>query len=51
MEFLLVGEEMSAERAYQIGFVNKVAPKGQHVALARRWRPKSPPMRRWWSGR
>ena len=29
MEFLLVGEEMSAERAYQIGFVNKVAPKGQ----------------------
>jgi enoyl-CoA hydratase/carnithine racemase len=31
----LVGEEMSAERAYQIGFVNKVAPKGQHIALAR----------------
>jgi enoyl-CoA hydratase len=35
MEFLLVGEEMSAERAWQIGFVNKVAPKGQHIALAR----------------
>jgi enoyl-CoA hydratase len=34
MEFLLVGEEMSAERAYQIGFVNRVAPKGQHVAIA-----------------
>jgi enoyl-CoA hydratase/carnithine racemase len=34
MEFLLVGEELSAERAYQIGFVNRVAPKGQHVALA-----------------
>jgi enoyl-CoA hydratase/carnithine racemase len=34
MEFLLVGEEMSAERAYQIGFVNKVAPKGQHVVLS-----------------
>jgi enoyl-CoA hydratase len=34
MEFLLVGEEMSAERAYQIGFVNKVVPKGQHVAHA-----------------
>jgi enoyl-CoA hydratase/carnithine racemase len=34
MEFLLVGEEMSAERAWQIGFVNKVAPKGQHVAIA-----------------
>ena len=28
MEFLLVGEEMSAERAYQIGFVNKVVPPG-----------------------
>src|SRR5271169_4546970 len=35
MEFLLVGEEMSAERAYQIGFVNRVALKGQHVVLAR----------------
>jgi len=34
MEFLLVGEEMTAERAYQIGFVNKVAPKGQHVVMA-----------------
>jgi enoyl-CoA hydratase/carnithine racemase len=35
MEFLLVGEELSVERAYQIGFVNKIAPKGQHVVLAR----------------
>ena len=34
MEFLLVGEELSVERAYQIGFVNKIAPKGQHVTLA-----------------
>jgi len=34
MEFLLVGEEMTAERAYQIGFVNKVAAKGQHVVMA-----------------
>src|SRR6266702_5124065 len=34
MEFLLVGDELSAECAYQIGFVNRVAPKGQHVALA-----------------
>src|SRR5215469_5270921 len=34
MEFLLVGEEMSAERAYQIGFVNQIAPKGKHVELA-----------------
>jgi enoyl-CoA hydratase/carnithine racemase len=34
MEFLLVGEEMSAQRAYEIGFVNKVVPKGQHVLQA-----------------
>jgi enoyl-CoA hydratase/carnithine racemase len=36
MEFLLVGEELSVERAYQIGFVNKIAPKGQHVVLAQK---------------
>lgn len=35
MEFLLIGDELSAERAYQIGFVNRIAPKGQHVVLAR----------------
>ena len=40
MEFLLVGEEMSAERGYQIGFVNKVAPKGQHVAQAQQMAAK-----------
>src|ERR1700730_6974177 len=34
MEFLLVGEELPVERAYQIGFVNKIAPKGHHVVLA-----------------
>jgi enoyl-CoA hydratase len=34
MEFLLVGDELSVERAYQIGFVNRIAPKGQHVAQA-----------------
>jgi len=34
MEFLLVGEELPVERAYQIGFVNRIAPKGQHVVLA-----------------
>jgi enoyl-CoA hydratase/carnithine racemase len=34
MEFLLVGEELPVERAYQIGFVNRIAPKGRHVALA-----------------
>jgi enoyl-CoA hydratase len=34
MEFLLVGEELSVERAYQIGFVNRIAPQGQHIAIA-----------------
>jgi enoyl-CoA hydratase len=34
MEFLLVGEELPVERAYQIGFVNRIAPKGRHVTLA-----------------
>jgi enoyl-CoA hydratase len=34
MEFLLVGEELPVERAYQVGFVNAITPKGQHVAQA-----------------
>jgi enoyl-CoA hydratase/carnithine racemase len=34
MEFLLVGEELPVERAYQIGFVNRITAKGQHVAIA-----------------
>jgi enoyl-CoA hydratase/carnithine racemase len=34
MEFLLVGDELPVERAYQIGFVNRIAPKGQHLAQA-----------------
>ncbi len=34
MEFLLVGDELEVERAYQVGFVNRVTPKGQHVAGA-----------------
>src|ERR1700750_2720530 len=34
MEFLLVGEEMSEKRSYEIAFVNKVVPKGQHVVQA-----------------
>ena len=33
---------MSAERAYQIGFVNRLAPKGQHIALAQEMAAKSP---------
>jgi enoyl-CoA hydratase/carnithine racemase len=34
MEFLLVSDELSAERAYQIGFVNVLVPKGQHITRA-----------------
>jgi enoyl-CoA hydratase len=34
MEFLLVGDELPVERAYQLGFVNKVTPTGQHVVQA-----------------
>jgi enoyl-CoA hydratase len=34
MEFLLVGEELPIERAYQVGFVNRIVPKGQHIAQA-----------------
>jgi len=40
MEVMLLGEELSVERAYQVGFVNKVVPVGQQVveaqAMARR---------------
>ena len=31
---LNVGEELPVERAYQIGFVNQIAPKGRHVEFA-----------------
>lgn len=34
MELMLLGEEISAERAYQVGFVNKLAPAGQHLVEA-----------------
>ena len=35
MEFILIGEPMSAKRAYEIGFVNQVTPPGQHLAAAK----------------
>jgi enoyl-CoA hydratase len=31
MEFMLLGQRISAERAYQVGMVNKVTPPGQEV--------------------
>lgn len=36
MELLLLGEEISVKRAYEVGFVNKVVPLGQERAEARR---------------
>jgi enoyl-CoA hydratase/carnithine racemase len=34
MEFLLLGEAMSAQRAYEIGFVNQVTKPGAHLTAA-----------------
>ena len=34
MELMLLGEEIDAERAYQVGFVNRVVPVGRQVAEA-----------------
>ena len=46
MEIMLLGEELSAERAYQVGFVNKVVPVGQQLveaqAMARRMATYAP---------
>ena len=35
MELLLIGETLPIERAYQVGFVNKLVPLGQEMAAAR----------------
>ena len=34
MELMLLGEEISAERAYQVGLVNKLTPPGEHLKEA-----------------
>ncbi len=34
MEFMLTGVHIKAQRAYEIGLVNKVTPKGEHLAAA-----------------
>ena len=34
MEFMLLGQDMSAERAYQVGMVNKVVPRGEELGAA-----------------
>ncbi len=40
MEFLLLGEEMGAQRAAEIGFVNRVVPAGKHLEQANTWADK-----------
>lgn len=34
MELMLLGEVVTAERAYQVGLVNRLAPPGQHMSVA-----------------
>jgi enoyl-CoA hydratase/carnithine racemase len=34
MEFILLGDDLTAQRAYEVGFVNKVVPPGEHMAAA-----------------
>ena len=40
MELLLVGENISAERALQLGLVNEVVPHGEILTAAYRWASK-----------
>jgi enoyl-CoA hydratase/carnithine racemase len=46
MEMILLGEEVDARRAYQVGLVNKIVPQGQHLegalAYARRLAQNAP---------
>ena len=46
MELMLLGEEIGVERAYQVGFVNRIVPVGQQVveaqAMARRMAQHAP---------
>src|ERR1700674_1641961 len=37
MEFMLLGQRLSAARAYEVGMVNKVMPAGQEIAGAREY--------------
>ena len=37
MELILLGDEVSAERAYQVGFVNRVVPRGKHLEAAQEY--------------
>lgn len=37
MEVMLMGQKLSAHRAYDVGFVNKVTTHGEHVSVALEW--------------
>ena len=37
MEIMMIGEPLSAQRAYEVGFVNKVVPQGEQLAAARQY--------------
>ncbi|MCB1744435.1 MAG: enoyl-CoA hydratase/isomerase family protein [Gammaproteobacteria bacterium] len=37
MEFMLLGENIDAQRAYEVGMVNKVVPVGEQLAEAQRY--------------
>ena len=47
MEMLLIGEALSVQRAYEIGFVNKIVPVGQQRQGAFEYAHKSRPTRPW----
>jgi enoyl-CoA hydratase len=34
MELMLIGEELSARRAYEVGFFNRLVPEGKHLEAA-----------------
>lgn len=40
LEFILLGEPLSARRAHEVGFVNQVVPAGQHIAAGRAYAEK-----------
>ena len=37
MEFMLLGQDLPAERAREVGMVNRVVPKGEELSAAREW--------------
>lgn len=34
MEVMMLGEQISAQRAYEVGFVNRITPDGDHIKVA-----------------